>query len=119
MIKEDGCIGNSTWAEGFGKESKQEEIREGFAKWLRDGVAKIYEVSKDPYVVPEWDDMPDAQKESYRGAALTGLMYLRSKGVVMKVDRKTPKVSDEHSYYELCAQADMLDAGFVAVEDLI
>uniref|UniRef100_A0A6M3LRP6 Uncharacterized protein n=1 Tax=viral metagenome TaxID=1070528 RepID=A0A6M3LRP6_9ZZZZ len=56
--------------------------------------------------------------------ASTLLDYLRSQGVVIKVDRELPETPRGDPYDDYCngyiqAQEDMLEAGYVATESLI
>ena len=101
--------------------TKQEEIREGIARLLYD--RECNGIDCGGFLPQEtfeeyWASLTEEEK---RGEVEETLTYLKSKGVVIKVDKPLPTI-DYHSAYpeneEIYQQA-MVEAGFVAVEELI
>ena len=101
------------------KMTKQEEIREGFARFL-------FELSEHDewYCAKNYDDVKD--KGFWLWFANEHLKYLHSQGVVIRVNGKLPLAPkpifgagyNAIKIYDL-AQKDMTKAGYVAVEPLV
>ncbi len=96
--------------------TKQEKIREGYAKFLFERTEH-----DSQHCAKSYDDLKD--KGFWLWLADEHLKYLHSQGAVIKVDRELPNLSmGKHDcdyvagYKE--ARYEMLEAGYVAVESL-
>lgn len=102
--------------------NKQEEIQLAYARYLFEST----EHDAD-YHAKSYDDLKDDNKDFWLWYAKEHLQFLHSKGVVIKVDRELPPnpygrpllYSGEHQPVYRMAQQDMINAGYVAVGELI
>ncbi len=104
--------------------TKQEKIREGIAERIWCFRRSVYELPKN-----EWECLPDdgAAKRLTRAVAKEIMGFEDSQGVVLKVERKLPLVSeaDVKEWNEATidgiktCQRFMLKAGYVATKPLI
>lgn len=88
--------------------TKQEWIREGIGEIIRDAGIRRFQEEK-----------PYAMHALLVDCADSILTYLHSQGVVIKVNKGMPCVEEDNPFIRLDEQAKILDAGFVAVENLI
>lgn len=96
----------------------REEIREGLAKiwWEEDNFAWIKD--DESFL---WKNLSNDDKQAMYSEVDKMLSYLRSKGVVIRVDRELPKISTRGFMADVVNETirKLNGAGYVAVEELI
>ena len=83
---------------------------------IREGIAQI--VGDDYDTNRDWASYSTEAKQMFLNLADQIISYLKSQNVVRRVNRELPVVEEDNPFIRLDEQAKMLEAGYVAVEEL-